>query len=324
LTLAAKNLNYYTNYYLNHGFIMKFNKLFLSLAVIFSLSSMPAVTKAESLFPALSKGGSVVKDARGNCVRTKWTADQCCDPCGFAAPAPAPLPQIAEREKIITYVDLVRQSIYFNIDKDNIDAVDNSRIDDVIAEIKKSKSIRDAKIVGYADRFASREYNIDLSKRRATNVLNNFRNKGFLNDVTVGFGFFGKEKPVTDCPTNVPVPEQVACLQADRRVDIELELVRERVERISEVVNNADLAPQYPKPGTNAVEVFSRPINAVDLQKNIDDAVAPSNNMQLPATPASQNQFQMMQQMNSDTPAVPVPAVQFENTSPVNLDALKN
>lgn len=303
---------------------MKFNKLFLAITILLSSITLPTTSNAESLFPALSKGGSVVKDARGNCVRTKWTADQCCDPCGFAAPeAPAPLPQIAEREKIITYVDLIRQSIYFNIDKDNIDAVDNSRIDDVIAEIKKSKSIRDVKVVGYADRFASRDYNIDLSKRRATNVLNNFRNKGFLNDITVGFGFFGKEKPVTDCPTNVPVPEQVACLQADRRVDIELELVRERIEKISEVVNNVDLAPQYPKPGTQDIEVFSRPINATDLQKNIDDAVAP-NNMQLPATPASQNQFQMMQQMNSDTPAVPVPSVQFENSAPVNLDSLKN
>lgn len=308
---------------------MKFNKLLLAAIVTFSSLSLPNSAQSESLFPALSKVGTVVKDARGNCVRTKWTSSQCCDPCGFAGKAaPAPEPMVVDREKIITYVDLVRQSIYFNIDKDNIDMVDDNRINDVIAEIKKSKSVRDAKIVGYADRFADKKYNLDLSKRRAANVLNNFRDKGILNDVTVGFGFFGKEKPVTDCPTNVKIAEQVACLQADRRVDIELELVRERIEKISEVVNNANLAPQYPKPGTSNVEVFSTPVNATDLQKNIDSAVAPNNPIQLPSIPASQNQFQMMQQMNSDTPAVPVPAVQSENSdynaAPVNLDALKN
>jgi outer membrane protein OmpA-like peptidoglycan-associated protein len=233
---------------------MKFSKLTLAVSAILSILVISGAADARTVSPLLDKRGNPVQDHRGNCARTKWLADQCCDPCGY--PVKPAEPVVVEKEKKIPYIDLVRQSIYFNIDKDNIDAVDEQRMQEVMNEIQKSSGIREVKLVGYADRFASSKYNIALSKRRATHVLDYFRSHGYFNNVTVGFGFFGKEKPVTNCPTNISIAKQVACLQADRRVDIEVELLRERVDIIKETV-----APAYPRPATEDVEVYSRPVD---------------------------------------------------------------
>lgn len=238
---------------------MKFSKLvILSLSIFVTASA----ANARTVNPVMDKRGNPVQDHRGNCARTHWLADQCCDPCGHPV---APMePVVVERENKIQYIDLIRQSIYFIIDKDNIDAIDEQRMNEVINEINKSVAIRDVKLVGYADRFATNDYNIDLSKRRATNALNYFRGKGYFNNIQVGFGFFGEEKPVTQCPMNVSVAEQVACLQADRRVDIEVEVLRERVDIVKET-----LPPAYPRPGTSAVEVYSRPVDPSVLQQTV-------------------------------------------------------
>lgn len=139
-------------------------------------------------------------------------------------------------ERMVTYVDLIRQSIYFVIDKDNIDAEDRQRMDEVINEIKNSDGVRAVRLVGYADRFNTNDYNIKLSKRRATNGLNYFKSKGYFVKDDVKFGFFGEERPVTNCPLNASVPEQVKCLQADRRVDIEVEVYRRKVDRVQDTV----------------------------------------------------------------------------------------
>ena len=252
---------------------MKFSKLILAVWAL-SLVVFAGSAFARTVTPLMDKRGNPVQDFRGNCARTQWLAEQCCDICGYPTPAPVPAAPICEDKKV-TYIDLVRQSIYFVIDKDNVDAVDDQRINDVIAEINKSVGIRDVKLVGYADRFNTNKYNIDLSKRRATNVLNNFRNKGYFNNVTVGFGFFGEEKPVTNCPTNVTVAEQVSCLQADRRVDIEVEVQRERVESSCTAPTNT-VAPAYPRPGTDGVEVYSRPVDPRTIQLDNTPAETPA------------------------------------------------
>lgn len=270
---------------------MKFSKLTILVLAFFSILLISGASDARTVNPLVDKRGNPVQDNRGNCARTKWLADQCCDPCGY--PVEKVEPVVVEKEKRIPYIDLVRQSIYFNIDKDNIDQIDEQRIQEVINEINKSVAIRDVKLVGYADRFATNKYNVALSKRRATHVLENFRKKGYFNNVTVGFGFFGEEKPVTHCPTNVSIPAQVACLQADRRVDIEVELLRERVDIIKETV-----APAYPRPGTEGVEVYSRPIDPNSIRE-----LAPNAGPAVDNTPA-------------ETPAVPVAPVQ-------SIDVLK-
>ncbi len=253
------------------GLAMKFN--ILAVWAFFFIITLSGTVSARTVTPVLDKNGNAVIDQRGNCARSKWLSDQCCDMCGFDAPEPLPETAIIQKQKKTTYVDLVRQSIYFEIDKDNIDQSDEQRIQDVINEISKSAAIRDVKMVGYADRIATNKYNMDLSKRRASNVLNYFRNRNFLNNVTVGFGFFGEERPVTQCPMNVPLANQISCLQADRRVDIEVELLRERIETYQEKVT---LPPAYPRPGTAGVEVYSQPVDPRTIQYDNTPAETPA------------------------------------------------
>lgn len=215
-----------------------FSLISLSLAIVIFSSA----TYAKSIYPAVTEKGSFVVDKKGNCIRTQWVADQCCDPCGFELPVTAPPPpaepvaKYVMKEKVVTYVDLIKQSIYFKIDKDNIDAEDRKRMDEVIYEIQKSDGVKAVRLVGYADRYASDDYNIDLSRRRAKNALSYFQSKGYFIDEVVDFGFMGERAPVTNCPTTLPKKEQIECLQADRRVDVEVEVLNNRVDVVKEIV----------------------------------------------------------------------------------------
>lgn len=139
-------------------------------------------------------------------------------------------------EKMVTYVDLIRQSIYFIIDKHNIDNDDRQRMNEVISEIQKSDGVRAVRLVGYADRFAGNKYNIELSRKRAQHALDYFHKQGYFKDDKVDFGYFGEERPVTSCPLDIPVAAQVACLQDDRRVDIEVEVYRRKVEKVTDTI----------------------------------------------------------------------------------------
>lgn len=216
----------------------KINKLFLALLI--SLVSQSAF--AEVIEMTRDERGGIVVDKNGNCVRTKWIADQCCDPCGYKdvkrvnEPAPAPEPEMLVHEKLVKYNDVLKQSVYFDNDMFNIDADDEDRMNQVIDEVNKAKGVTAVRLVGYADRHATDAHNIKLSRKRALNVLNYFNSKGYFTSGDVQYGFYGERRPVTHCPTNRPKAEQIACLQADRRVDIEVDLIRERIETVREEV----------------------------------------------------------------------------------------
>jgi len=293
---------------------MRLNKRTSAILLIFSLfASLTA--SARTVDFAKNSSGNPLVDKRGNCVRTQWLADQCCDPCGYNTPAPIVENQVTQKQRTITSIDLVRQSIYFDIDKDNIDNVDIARMQDVIKEIGNSNGIKSVKLVGYADRFATDKYNLDLSNRRAAHALDYFRSQGVFNNITVGYGFFGKRKPVTNCPTNISVAKQIACLQADRRVDIEVELLRNKVETYSETksvtlppVNDVRAIPGAEKPGTENIEVYSRPIdpNTINFDQNGTVHETPSN---INGGMKNNGRFSVQQQ---DVIAVPTADVQAE------------
>ncbi len=212
------------------------------LSILTALLMVSNIAVAKSVYPVVNKKHTVVVDKKGNCVRSRWVADQCCDPCGFElpeAPAPKPVEPVAkyvEREKMVTYVDLIRQSIYFEIDRHNIDSDDRARMDEVISEIQKSDGVKAVRLVGYADRYAGDEYNVNLSRNRAKNALTYLQSRGYFITEQVDFGFMGENRPVTNCPTTLPKKQQIACLQADRRVDIEVEVYNNKIDRVKEIV----------------------------------------------------------------------------------------
>jgi OOP family OmpA-OmpF porin len=83
------------------------------------------------------------------------------------------------------------------------------------------------RIVGHADRIGSDKYNLDLSQRRAESVKDYLAQNGTGSDRVDAEGV-GKSDPVTgsECEKMGPARKAnrklVACLQPDRRVEIEL------------------------------------------------------------------------------------------------------
>ena len=80
-------------------------------------------------------------------------------------------------------------------------------------------------VTGHTDRIGSRAYNLKLSTRRAETVQNYLvSNAGIAADKIVVRGINGDE-PVTkleDCPGKRVTPALIACLQPDRRVEVEV------------------------------------------------------------------------------------------------------
>lgn len=99
----------------------------------------------------------------------------------------------------------------------------NNKIDHLLEEINTSDlDITKIIITGHADRLGNKEYNQNLSLKRAETVMNYLRSKGIKERITsVGFG---STKPITNnqCSDNLPREALIACLQPDRRVSVEL------------------------------------------------------------------------------------------------------
>ncbi|KFB73466.1 MAG: Outer membrane protein II* [Candidatus Accumulibacter phosphatis] len=91
--------------------------------------------------------------------------------------------------------------------------------------VAKSKAIKLEVIiaVGHTDRFGSDAYNQKLSEKRAAAVKTYLVSKGIEANRVYTEGK-GKKNPVTkpdQCP-GAKSKKTIACLQPDRRVDIEL------------------------------------------------------------------------------------------------------
>jgi OOP family OmpA-OmpF porin len=79
-------------------------------------------------------------------------------------------------------------------------------------------------VVGHTDRIGSRAYNMQLSERRAAAVQQHLVQAGVVLAGASSPGA-GEDQPVTkpgDCKGNQPTPALVACLQPDRRVEVEV------------------------------------------------------------------------------------------------------
>lgn len=86
---------------------------------------------------------------------------------------------------------------------------------------RKFASIRSISIIGHTDRLGSADYNAALSLQRANTVRDLMVRAGADQNLIKAAGM-GKTKPVVDCPGAQQTPALVACLQPNRRVEIEI------------------------------------------------------------------------------------------------------
>lgn len=180
--------------------------------------------------------GVVAKSGTGLCWRTGyWTpalAIEECDPdlvkkpplaaepapmpqpMAAVAPTPAPKPA-AQRVKL-------NADTLFDFNKAVLRPAGREALDDFVS---KSKDINPEVItaVGHADRFGSDSYNQRLSEQRAAAVKTYLLSKGIEANRIQTEGK-GETQPVTkagDC-LGAKSAKVIACLQPDRRVDIEI------------------------------------------------------------------------------------------------------
>ena len=139
-------------------------------------------------------------------------------PMVMPAPAPPP-PAPAPRQRM----SLSAESL-FTFDKADLRAEGRGALDDFARKLAGSQ-FDVINVEGHTDRLGTTAYNQALSTRRANAVKSYLIDSGRIDASKVAAAGKGESMPVTkagDCKGNSPTPKLIACLQPDRRVDIEV------------------------------------------------------------------------------------------------------
>jgi OOP family OmpA-OmpF porin len=232
-----------------------------SLLSVSAIALAAAATGAFAQAPASQSGyltwggttNAVRAGVAGVCVRTNfWSpamATEQCDPdlvprqappaapvaprAAPPAPAPAPVappappkpePKPAPVAPTIEKVTLQTDAL-FDFDKSVIRPDAQTKLDDLVSKIK-GVNLEVVIAVGHTDRLGSVAYNQRLSVRRAEAVKNYLVSKGVPANRIYTEGK-GKSQPVKDC-TDKNRKALIACLQPNRRVDVEIVGTRQR------------------------------------------------------------------------------------------------
>lgn len=145
-------------------------------------------------------------------------------PAVAAAPAPIAVPVAAQPsyEKVTLSADVL-----FDFGKSTLKDAGKARLDE-LADRLSGATLDEIKIVGHADRIGNPQYNKRLSEARAETVREYLQSR--TNARTYETAGKGSTQPVSNCKglgaDHGSNRRLVQCLQADRRVDIELFGVR--------------------------------------------------------------------------------------------------
>jgi OOP family OmpA-OmpF porin len=182
--------------------------------------------------------GQVVKSGFGLCWRTGyWTpamSTQECDPDlvpkkatpvaapAVKAPTPSTPPKPAARPTPVSEKVTLAADTLFDFDKAVIRSDGRTKLDELAARIK-GVDVDTIIVIGHTDRIGGNAYNMKLSRRRADAVKGYLVSKGIPANRIYTEGK-GKKQPKTK-PGQCKGPKSkkvIACLQPDRRVDVEV------------------------------------------------------------------------------------------------------
>lgn len=207
------------------------------LAALLGLSAAafaqtPGIDTAGTVGYVIDQRGYVAKSGTGLCWRTGyWTPAMAIEECDpdlvkkevaaapaepAAAPAPAPAPKPAA-QKITLSADAL-----FDFDKAVLRSEGKDKLDKLVEDMK-GINLEVIIATGHADRFGTDAYNQKLSEKRAAAVKAYLVGRGVEANRVFAEGK-GKTQPVTK-PEDCKGPKSkkvIACLQPDRRVDIEI------------------------------------------------------------------------------------------------------
>ncbi len=210
-----------------------FAKKSLVLALLAGIGFGASMAQAQERVYVIDQRDVVAKSGFDLCWRTGyWTPAaaakdpagcQCdkdlipkevCEPPKPAAPVAAPKPT---GEKITVAADAL-----FDFNKAVLRPEGKAKLDELVAKANAIK-LEVILVVGHTDRIGSAQFNQGLSERRAAAVKTYLVSKGIEANRVYTEGK-GKTQPVTGdkCKGNAATKALIACLQPDRRADIEV------------------------------------------------------------------------------------------------------
>jgi OOP family OmpA-OmpF porin len=218
--------------------LLQFSALALaSCATMSAFAQSPSAPKTGYLTDR--QNGHVMAGNGVECWRTsEWTPALALEPCdpvikkvviAQAPPepkaAPAVLPMaapVAVPAPLPSRINFSADAL-FGFDKSVIGPEGRKMLDDLSAQLKTA-NVDVIHVTGHTDRLGSNAYNQKLSERRAQAVREYIVAGGFTDNKIDAKGM-GETQPITkpeDCKGKQSA-KVIACLQPDRRVDVELQ-----------------------------------------------------------------------------------------------------
>ncbi len=164
--------------------------------------------------------GQIIRSTNGSCVRTNWMSNR--DAC---APETVTVQETVTQRVEETQAAALTQeqrTVYFEFDRANLTDAARARLDTLAEVLKSDQTVKEARVVGYADRIGTTSYNDRLSQARAQAVKNYLVDRGYLNARVVATRWLGESRPSTRCPDLKNKTALIACLQNDRKVEVEI------------------------------------------------------------------------------------------------------
>lgn len=137
-----------------------------------------------------------------------------------APPLPAPPPVVVPERRRVSF----SAESLFTFDRSEVKPEGRAALDKFAADTRGT-SFDVIVVEGHTDRLGSEAYNQKLSGERAAAVKAYLVGAGGFEAAKVNAIGRGETQPVTqpqDCKGNQPTPKLIACLQPDRRVEIEV------------------------------------------------------------------------------------------------------
>jgi OOP family OmpA-OmpF porin len=219
-------------------------RLAVSCAIALAVLAGPVHAQFDPLRPGylIAADGQVVSSGTGLCVHAGTAEPPSSRQCDMtvvsaaspqvaapeppaqvaAAPeVPAPAPPAPSAPPVIARVTLDADAL-FDFDHAELRSDGQQALNDFLGKLQGINAEVIA-VLGFTDRIGTDAYNLDLSERRAVSVTSYLEGKGIAADKVRGEGR-GNTQPVTktgecDAGRNAEV---IACLQPDRRVEIEV------------------------------------------------------------------------------------------------------
>ena len=202
------------------------------------VSGLATAQSRQGYWTNTASDNTVWKNSAGQCWRAGyWTPAMAiveCDPdlvpkpapkpvaAPAAAPAPAPAPAPAAapaKPKVLR----VTSTELFDFNKSTLNERARATLDaEVIAKLGGFATIQFINVNGHTDRLGSPQYNQKLSEKRAEAVKAYLVSKGVDASKIETYGF-GKTMPVKSCPDQKDRKVLKACLEPNRRVEVEVQ-----------------------------------------------------------------------------------------------------